>query len=364
VVRPPIPVAHALGNYPVYVDVGALTRLPEMLSALWGERRLAIISDSHVAALYDKWAQGNLIRANASLIFPAGEASKTRETWSRLSDELLARGFGRDSAIVAIGGGVVGDMAGFVAATYCRGVPYAQVPTTLLAMLDASVGGKVGVDTPQGKNLIGAFHPPAIVVSDPTVLMDLPAAEYRAGFAEAIKHGVIADAKYFEWIETHVSGLVARSRESLVDLIRRSVEIKAEVVSADERESGRRAILNAGHTVAHALETESGFQLAHGEAVALGLIAETRIAEQMGIAPPGLSARIAKLAGALGLPTALQSPRDLTRLAQALTRDKKNRAGKIHLALPEDLGRMHVTHGQWTEPVDSTMILEVLVQHT
>jgi 3-dehydroquinate synthase len=363
-VRPPIPVAHSLGNYPVYVDVGALAGLPEMLAGLWGERRLAIITDTHVAALYDKWAQGNGVRAEATLIFPAGEESKTRETWIRLSDELLARGFGRDSAIVAIGGGVVGDMAGFVAATYCRGVPYAQVPTTLLAMLDASVGGKVGVDTPQGKNLIGAFHPPAIVVSDPTALMDLPAAEYRAGFAEAIKHGVIADAAYFDWIETNASGLVARSKETLVDLIRRSVEIKAEVVSADERESGRRAILNAGHTVAHALETESGFRLAHGEAVALGLIAETQIAERMGIARTGLSQQIASLAGALGLPTESQSPRDLTHVMQALTRDKKNRAGKIHLALPEDVGRMHVANGQWTVPVDSTMIMEVLVQRS
>jgi len=363
-VRPPIPVAHSLGNYPVYVDVGALAGLPEMLAGLWGERRLAIITDTHVAALYDKWAQGNGVRAEATLIFPAGEESKTRETWIRLSDELLARGFGRDSAIVAIGGGVVGDMAGFVAATYCRGVPYAQVPTTLLAMLDASVGGKVGVDTPQGKNLIGAFHPPAIVVSDPAALMDLPAAEYRAGFAEAIKHGVIADAAYFDWIETNASGLGARSKETLVDLIRRSVEIKAEVVSADERESGRRAILNAGHTVAHALETESGFRLAHGEAVALGLIAETQIAERMGIARTGLSQQIASLAGALGLPTESQSPRDLTHVMQALTRDKKNRAGKIHLALPEDVGRMHVANGQWTVPVDSTMIMEVLVQRS
>lgn len=362
--RPPIPVAHSLGNYPVYVDVGALAGLPEMLAGLWGERRLAIITDTHVAALYDKWAQGNGVRAEATLIFPAGEESKTRETWIRLSDELLARGFGRDSAIVAIGGGVVGDMAGFVAATYCRGVPYAQVPTTLLAMLDASVGGKVGVDTPQGKNLIGAFHPPAIVVSDPAALMDLPAAEYRAGFAEAIKHGVIADAAYFDWIETNASGLGARSKETLVDLIRRSVEIKAEVVSADERESGRRAILNAGHTVAHALETESGFRLAHGEAVALGLIAETQIAERMGIARTGLSQQIASLAGALGLPTESQSPRDLTHVMQALTRDKKNRAGKIHLALPEDVGRMHVANGQWTVPVDSTMIMEVLVQRS
>ena len=362
--RPPIPVAHSLGNYPVYVDVGALAGLPEMLAGLWGERRLAIITDTHVAALYDKWAQGNGVRAEATLIFPAGEESKTRETWIRLSDELLARGFGRDSAIVAIGGGVVGDMAGFVAATYCRGVPYAQVPTTLLAMLDASVGGKVGVDTPQGKNLIGAFHPPAIVVSDPAALMDLPAPEYRAGFAEAIKHGVIADAAYFDWIETNASGLGARSKETLVDLIRRSVEIKAEVVSADERESGRRAILNAGHTVAHALETESGFRLAHGEAVALGLIAETQIAERMGIARTGLSQQIASLAGALGLPTESQSPRDLTHVMQALTRDKKNRAGKIHLALPEDVGRMHVANGQWTVPVDSTMIMEVLVQRS
>ena len=219
---------------------------------------------------------------------PAGRASKTREQWARLTDALLEQGFGRDSGIVALGGGVAGDLAGFVAATYMRGLPYVQVPTTLLAMLDASVGGKTGVDTPQGKNLIGAFHPPAAVIADPLVLGTLPERDFRGGMAEAVKHGLIADAAYFAWMERNADALLRRDQAALTRLVRRSVEIKAEVVSGDEREAGRRAILNAGHTVAHALEHATAYALPHGEAVALGLVAECALAERSAWRPTGV----------------------------------------------------------------------------
>jgi 3-dehydroquinate synthase len=333
-----------------------LTRLPALLARALPRRRLVLITDSVVERLYPEWlgpagagAEGGL-RLEARLSFPAGEASKTRETWARLSDELLDRRLDRDTAIVALGGGVVGDLAGFVAATYLRGIPYAQVPTTLLAMLDASVGGKVGVDTPQGKNLIGAFHPPAVVLADPAVLGHLPERVYRGGLAEAVKHGLIADPEYFGWIEGHVAELGARDLPTLTHLVRRSVEIKAQVVSQDEREGGRRVILNAGHTIAHGLEQASRYALAHGEAVSLGLTAETRIAERLGLAPAGTAARVSALLAALALPTR-QAGIAIARVLDAMLYDKKNRTGQIRLALPAGIGTMHPGEGRWTVPV-------------
>lgn len=357
---PPVEVTHALGSYKVYVEPGILGRLPDLLRETWSSRPVVLISDDIVAGHYDEWTRDVRFKAEARLTFPPGEKSKTRETWQRLSDEMLGLGFGRDSAIVAVGGGVVGDLAGFVAATYLRGIPYAQVPTTLLAMLDASVGGKVGVDTPHGKNLVGAFHPPSIVVADPATLASLPERDYRDGFAEAVKHGLIADADYFQWLEHNVALLRARSETVLTHLVRRSVEIKAQVVSADERETGQRAILNAGHSIAHGLETESSYILPHGEAVALGLVTETRIAERMGIAQAGLADRVAALIAALGLPHNLGRGFDHTRVIAAMRHDKKNRGGNLRLALPQALGRMHSVDGGWTVPVAPSLIGEVL----
>jgi 3-dehydroquinate synthase len=368
-------IPHALGSYSVHIEAGILLALPALLADTWGNRPLVVVTDDEVSRLYDEWTRatadaralgarssnaGIRVKPEARLVFPAGEASKTRETWLRLSDDLLERRLGRDTAIVAIGGGVVGDLAGFVAATYLRGIPYAQVPTTLVAMLDASVGGKVGVDTRHGKNLIGAFHPPAIVVADPLTLISLPERAYRAGLAEAVKHGLIADAAYFEWIEANVAALLAREIDALTYLIRRSVEIKAQVVSADERESGLRAILNAGHSVAHGLEAESNYALPHGEAVALGLVAETRIAERRGLAPRGLADRVANLFGALGLPGRLSKGVDRERVLGLMASDKKNRAGELRLALPAALGRMHTEENSWTVPIAAAVIEEVL----
>jgi 3-dehydroquinate synthase len=321
-----IVVRHSQGSYPVYVEPGILGRLGELVEEHLPGRRVAMIADATVDDLYRSGRLGESRWDGQTLTFPPGERSKTRESWSRLTDELLRRGFGRDSGLVALGGGVAGDLAGFVAATYLRGVPYLQAPTTLLAMLDASVGGKTGVDTAEGKNLIGAFHPPAAVLADPRALATLPDREYRAGLAEAVKHGLIADREYFEWMEREVERLIAREAATLRHLVRRSVEIKAAVVGEDEREEGRRAILNAGHTVAHALERETDYRLPHGEAVGLGLVAEAALATGLGLAPPEAGARVAALLARLGLPTRVPEPVATDRLVAAMGRDKKNRA--------------------------------------
>lgn len=371
---PVVPVHHALGQYDVHVEPGVLLSLPELLAAAMGRRKLVLITDDIVGRYYDEWTRateearalgarasdaGIRLRCEARLTFPAGEASKTRENWIRLSDEMLTLGLDRQTAIVALGGGVVGDLAGFVAATFLRGVPYAQVPTTLVAMLDASVGGKVGVDTPIGKNLIGAFHPPAIVAADPLTLLSLPDRIFRSGLAEAVKHGLIADATYFEWIEANARRLLARDLEALTHLVHRSVEIKAAVVSEDEREGGKRATLNAGHTLGHGLELESGYRLPHGEAVALGLIAECRIAERMALAPAGLAERVAGVTRSLGLPTRSGNVQ-IARVLEAMVHDKKNRGGQVRLALPTGLGVMHEGEGQWTVPVTEDLLASAL----
>jgi 3-dehydroquinate synthase len=355
----PVVVTHALGHYPVYVEPGGLGRLEPLVREHLPVARVAMIADAGVHALLQAGRFGRGPWEGTALTFPPGEPSKTREQWARLTDALLAQGFGRDSGLVALGGGVAGDLAGFVAATYMRGLPYVQVPTSLLAMLDASVGGKTGVDTPQGKNLIGAFHPPVAVLADPRALATLPDREFRGGMAEAVKHGLIADGDYFAWMERDAEALLRRDEMALTRLVRRSVEIKAEVVSGDEREAGRRAILNAGHTVAHALERATAYGLPHGEAVALGLVAECALAEALGIAPAGLGARVAALLGRLGLPVRLTAPIAADRLVQAMGTDKKNRAAQLRFALPRELGAMDEGE-RWTRAAPEGAIREAL----
>jgi 3-dehydroquinate synthase len=355
----PVLVSHALGRYPVYIEVGALSRLEELLAEHLAGRRTVVVADATVLELLQTGSLGRPPWRGEVLAFPAGESSKSREEWSRLTDALLARGFGRDSALVALGGGVAGDLAGFVAATYMRGLPYLQAPTTLLAMLDASVGGKTGVDTAQGKNLVGAFHPPVAVVADPRVLHTLPEREYRSGLAEAVKHGLIAGREYFEWMERETGALLARDEAALTRLVRGSVEIKADVVSGDEREAGRRAILNAGHTVAHALEHATGYGLPHGEAVALGLVSECELAERLELAGSGLRSRVASLLERLGLPVRLPVPMPAERLLAAMASDKKNRVREVRFALPTSLGRMDEGE-RWTRAAPEAAILAAL----
>jgi 3-dehydroquinate synthase len=355
----PVIVTHALGSYPVYVEPGVLGRLEALVAEHLDVSRTALIADGNVFALLQTGRLGRNPWSGAALTFPAGEASKSREQWARLTDALLADGFGRDSGLIALGGGVAGDLAGFVAATFMRGLPYLQVPTSLLAMLDASVGGKTGVDTPEGKNLIGAFHPPAAVVADPRALSTLPDRDYRGGMAEAVKHGLIADVAYFAWMEQEADTLLRRDEAALTRLVRRSVEIKAEVVSGDERETGRRAILNAGHTVAHALERVTAYTIPHGEAVALGLVAECALAEDMGLAPSGVAARVSALLGRLGLPVRLAQAMDPGRITAAMATDKKNRAARVRFSLPSRLGGME-GEGGWTREAPETAVRRAL----
>jgi 3-dehydroquinate synthase len=255
----------------------------------------------------------------------------------------------------------VGDVAGFVAATYLRGVPYVQVPTTLLAMIDSSIGGKTGVDVPAGKNLLGAFHQPRLVVVDPDVLTTLPRAQLIAGMAEAVKHGVIADADYFAFLEASHGRALARDAGAIDRLVTRSIEIKAAVVAEDERELGRRAILNFGHTVGHAVEAATKFTLLHGEAVAIGMAYEARLAEELTLAAPGTAQRIRSLLERVGLPLERPAGAEVEALLIAMRLDKKARAGAVRFALPQTVGSMYGNDEQgWTVAAPEELVREVL----
>ena len=350
-------------SYDILIGRGLLADLPALVNAACPAARYAVITDSHVATLYGEKLVARCHDAtwHAELFaFPAGEANKTRETWASLSDRLLQRQFGRDCGVIALGGGVVGDVAGFVAATYLRGVPYVQVPTTLLAMIDSSIGGKTGVDVPAGKNLVGAFHQPRLVVADLGLLGTLPAPQLAAGVAEAVKHAAIADADYFAFLEREHDAVTTRQPDALEHLVRRSVEIKAGVVAADERETGRRAILNFGHTVAHAVEATVKFAVLHGEAVAIGMAYEARLAEVLGIARAGTADRIRTLLERYGLPLELPESATADALLATMQLDKKARAGTVRFALPEAVGRMHADGSSWTVTAPERVVREVL----
>jgi 3-dehydroquinate synthase len=298
------------------------------------------------------------------LAIPAGETNKTREVWARLTDQMLAGGYGRDSAVIALGGGVVGDLAGFVAATFMRGIPVVQIPTTLVGMVDASIGGKTGVDTPAGKNLVGAFHPPAAVVIDPQTLVTLPLREMRAGIAEIVKHGVIADEAYLRLVASKVPKVLSagsgQASDSMLALIVPSVEIKADIVSRDEREGGLRKTLNFGHTIGHAVELVSGYSLLHGEAVAIGMALEGRLAEKIGLAKAGTAATISRTLADAGLPTELPDGIDRKALIDAMRTDKKGLSGKTRFALPLRIGAMAGAETGWTVPVSDDQRREAL----
>ena len=348
--------------YPVIVRAGELDRIADTVRTVAPALRVAIVTDSEVGPRYADRVARSLRASDAPLVMPAGEQHKNRDTWARLTDDLLARGFGRDSLVVALGGGVVGDVAGFVAATYMRGVPVVQVPTTLLAMVDASIGGKTGVDTGAGKNLVGAFHAPAAVIIDPEVLRTLPIDHLRAGFAEIVKHGVIADADYFAQASTFAERWPLggpRGLDELTAIIRRSVEIKASIVARDERESGLRRVLNFGHTIAHAIEAATDFSTLHGEAVAIGIVAEARLAERIGIATHGTARVIERACRAAGLPTTLPAiPVDT--IIGYTRADKKARGGRVEYALPKRIGEMAGADSGWTVPVDDNVVKEAL----
>jgi len=277
---------------------------------------------------------------------------------------MLAKKFGRDSVVIALGGGVVGDLAGFVAATFMRGIPVLQIPTTLVAMVDASIGGKTAVDTPAGKNLVGAFHPPAAVLIDSQLLATLPLREMRAGFAEIVKHGVIADDVYLREVASGASEMLSAAgglaSDRMLSLIVRSVEIKADIVSRDEREEGLRKTLNFGHTIGHAIELVSGYSLLHGEAVAIGMALEGRLAEQIGVAKAGTAATIVGALRSAGLPTDLPSGFEAGEVIEAMKSDKKGVSGKTRFALPLRVGAMAGAETGWSVQVGDDQLREVL----
>ena len=346
----------------ILVEPGLLGSVGAIAARAAPAHRYVIIADDTVAGHYGARVVDSFHGPSPLLLrVPPGEAHKTRATWASLTDEMLDAGCGRDTTVVALGGGVVGDLAGFVAATFMRGIPVVQVPTTLLAMIDASLGGKTGVDAPAGKNLVGAFHQPSAVVADPQALATLPLEQRRAGAAEAIKHGVITDAAYFDRVAAALPALLHDpAGDAMHELIIGSITIKAGVVLGDEREHGMRKILNFGHTLGHAIETASDYRLLHGEAIAIGMVLEAALAEMIGIATAGTAPRIRDVVARAGLPTAPPPALSPERLLALTRTDKKARGGAVEYALPLTIGTMAGAETQWGVRVRDDDVLAVL----
>ena len=341
-------------SYPVQVVTGRPDGFGPFaraaLEADWGGkscRRALVVTDQNVALLAAPYLAALAeVGLEATLaVIPPGEASKTLDRACDLYDDLVKLRADRHTAVVALGGGVVGDLAGFVAATYARGLPLLMVPTTLLAQVDSAVGGKVGVNHPRCKNIIGAFHQPVGVWIDTETLDSLPPREVRCGLAEVVKYGMILDAPFFDELERDAEAVENRRPESIRRVVAQCCRLKAEVVARDEREeTGLRAVLNFGHTIGHAIESVCGYGGAfrHGEAVAVGMVAESRLAERIGWLAPAVTARLAVLLERFGLPTTAHGL-DPDALLDAMSRDKKNQKGKTRFVLPRGVGRVELT---------------------
>ncbi|MBI1335442.1 MAG: 3-dehydroquinate synthase [Phycisphaera sp.] len=333
-------------RYDIRVERGALKKLGQWVSEVAPHARCGLLCDENVKPLHGPAAELSLKSAGFSpvtLTVAQGEAGKSLDTYALLQSKLVQAHLERKSPVIALGGGVTGDTAGFVAATYLRGVPFVQCPTTLLAMVDASVGGKVGVNLPEGKNLVGAFHQPVLVVIDTDTLATLPPRELRCGLAECVKHAVIRDPRKLDWLEEHLDKILALDPDALVELVTWNVQIKANVVMADEKETGERAHLNFGHTFAHAIEATQGYDSAaayhHGEAVALGMVAATRLAIDTGVCGDAqLIDRLVNILKRIGLPTGKAPLKPTPELMASMQLDKKVAGGKIRLVLPTHTG--------------------------
>jgi 3-dehydroquinate synthase len=355
-----IEVALGQRSYPVWIGRGLLGDAARWRARLRGRHAL-VLSNTTVAPLYlERVAQGLDGLHWSSFLLDDGEAHKSFANVGHALDALAQLGATRDACVVALGGGVVGDLAGFTAACWMRGIDFVQMPTTLLAMVDSSVGGKTGVNLPAGKNLVGAFHQPRAVVADIDTLATLPEREYRAGLAEVIKGAAIGDEPFFAWLEAHAGALAARDDAALVEAIARKVRYKAGVVARDETEQGERALLNLGHTFGHALETAGRYTaLLHGEGVAVGMLLAARLSERLGMSAAADTARLRRLLDTVGLPVAVPAGFDPGQLLELMRLDKKNTAGTLRLILWRGIGRAEIVGG-----VDEGAVLAVLREAT
>ncbi len=342
-------------SYPILVGPGLLAQ-PAVMAEIVGQRDLMVVSNPTVAPLWLPALRSGLAGQRlVECILPDGEAHKTLAAAQQVLDALVTARFNRDCRVLALGGGVVGDIAGFAAACYQRGVDFVQLPTTLLAQVDSSVGGKTGVNHPGGKNLIGAFHQPRAVVADTSTLGTLPPRELRAGFAEVIKAALLADARFFDWLEEHAEAVMALENNAVEQAILRSCEIKARIVAADEREQGQRALLNLGHSFGHAIETCLGYgKWLHGEAVAVGLVLAANLSVRQGTLAVADARRIDALLSRVGLPVSLPEL-PAGRLLELMGMDKKVRAGKLNLVLLSGIGKAYCTADVGAEALAATL---------
>jgi 3-dehydroquinate synthase len=342
-----IPVNLGAASYSIVVERGSLGSVGARLWALGVGSRVALLSSPSILRLYGKTVTESLETAGfvtTTVELPEGEAAKTLDVAARGWDALLTAGLDRTSTVVALGGGAVGDLAGFVAGTYMRGVNFVQVPTTILAQVDASIGGKTAIDHPRAKNAIGVFHQPRLVLVDPLTVTTLPEREFRSGLAEVVKHGIVLDAGYFRMLEHDASALIARDAATVERVVAGSCGLKASVVERDEREADLRAVLNYGHTIGHALEASTGYdRWTHGEAVALGIMTEAWIAQRLGIADEETVERQAHLLTALGLPTRTTAI-DVDAVVAGISRDKKSRDGRVPFVLVPAIGRFQLVY--------------------
>lgn len=327
-------------SYPIHIGSGVLSN-PDLISPFIKQKKVVIVSNTTVAPLYLGTLCATLEAAGISplpVILPDGEQYKTWETLNLIFDALLGAHCERSTTLIALGGGVIGDMGGFAAACYQRGMPFIQVPTTLLSLVDSSVGGKTAINHPLGKNMIGAFYQPKLVLADISTLDTLPDRELKAGLAEVIKYGLIRDLEFFNWLEANLEKLLARDRDALIYAVHRSCTNKAEVVAADERETGERALLNLGHTFGHAIETGLGYGVwLHGEAVAAGTLIATELSCRLGLLPEDAVGRIEKLFVRAGLPV-YGAPLGPDRYLELMRHDKKVQDGKMRLVLLRQIG--------------------------
>jgi 3-dehydroquinate synthase len=344
-------------SYTIMIGSQILERIGKELKPLEVRRKIGVVTNAKVGRLYGGAVVRSLKKNGFDptiLEVPDGERYKSLTWAGRLYDRLIQKKFERSSALIALGGGVVGDLTGFVAATYQRGIPFVQVPTTLVAQVDASIGGKTAVNHKKGKNLIGAFYQPKLVYSDVGVLSTLPDREFRSGLAEVVKYGVIADENFFSFLETNSDRILQRDPDNLLRVVKQSSTIKAEVVQQDELEGALRRILNYGHTIGHALETATGYRtLNHGEAVSIGMVYAARLSEHLGLCRPEVVSRQVALLKAFGLPVNLPRIRPAD-ILDCMEMDKKVKDGKIHFVLSDRIG--HVT----VQPVDRNELKELM----